>query len=452
MAKVKFYLTDINATNETKLFTRISYGLFEVNEKGTKKYLPLKYPTKIIIPSKVVWDNIKNRVIDTKEADVLLSSYEKENLSVHDAKLLRSKRAYILNSQIADIESTVNSVILELSKEGYLPSHDVLKSKLDAIFFPEKLNNNGNVGIHHMNFLQYIDHIITTSNNKESTLRSYKVVRKNINDFQNKYNRVLTYKNVDIDFYNEFIKYLTTSLNLSKNTIGTRIKILKTFLNMANEQGVNVNRDYQKRAFSKPSEVSENIYLNIDELNQMYKLNGLSEYLERVRDLFIFGADCGLRYSDLVRISKENITDNDTILIRTQKTSTTIETPITPRMYQILEKYNYELPKISNQKYNQYLKDVARMANINERVSITSTKGGLLVTKNYEKWELVTAHTSRRAFATNAYLNNVPTLAIMAITGHKTESAFLKYIKVTNKENARKLQLHPFFTQMTIAK
>ena len=78
MAKVKFYLTDINATNETRLFTRISYGLFEVMKKEISIYL--LNPTRIIIPSKVVWDNIKNRVIDTKEADVLLSSYEKENL------------------------------------------------------------------------------------------------------------------------------------------------------------------------------------------------------------------------------------------------------------------------------------------------------------------------------------------------------------------------------------
>ena len=58
------------------------------------------------------------------------------------------------------------------------------------------------------------------------------------------------------------------------------------------------------------------------------------------------------------------------------------------------------------------------------------------------KWELVTTHTARRSFATNMYKSGFPTLSIMKITGHQTESAFLLYIKVTSEENATRLLEH----------
>lgn len=53
--------------------------------------------------------------------------------------------------------------------------------------------------------------------------------------------------------------------------------------------------------------------------------------------------------------------------------------------------------------------------------------------------------TARRSFATNAYKAGVPTIAIMKITGHRLESTFLKYIRVSAKENAEILSNHPFF-------
>ena len=58
------------------------------------------------------------------------------------------------------------------------------------------------------------------------------------------------------------------------------------------------------------------------------------------------------------------------------------------------------------------------------------------------KWEMVSSHTARRSFATNEYLNGTSTLTIMAVTGHRTEKAFLKYIKVSKKEEAERMKQH----------
>jgi integrase len=76
----------------------------------------------------------------------------------------------------------------------------------------------------------------------------------------------------------------------------------------------------------------------------------------------------------------------------------------------------------------------------------------MLVTQTVDKCELVTSHTARRSFATNAFLTDVPAMAIMKFTGHKTESAFMKYIRMSPKDNAIKLQSHKFFTQMSVVK
>ena len=45
-------------------------------------------------------------------------------------------------------------------------------------------------------------------------------------------------------------------------------------------------------------------------------------------------------------------------------------------------------------------------------------------------------HTARRSGATNMYLAGIPTIAIMKVTGHKTEREFMKYIKITEEQTA----------------
>ncbi len=73
------------------------------------------------------------------------------------------------------------------------------------------------------------------------------------------------------------------------------------------------------------------------------------------------------------------------------------------------------------------------------------TKGGKLIKNELPKYELIKTHTARRTGATNMYLAGIPTIDIMKITGHRTESEFLKYIKVSKQETATKLSSHPYF-------
>ena len=134
------------------------------------------------------------------------------------------------------------------------------------------------------------------------------------------------------------------------------------------------------------------------------------------------------------------------IKIATQKTGETVVVPIKNVVRQIFHKYNGELPSIiSNQKMNEYLKAIGEKARISSDIVKTFTKRAKRQSETFKKHNLITTHTARRSFATNAFLNDVPTISIMKITGHKTEKAFMKYIKISPEENANKLVSHPFF-------
>jgi integrase len=454
MAKVKFYLKD-NKQSETAIYVRISYGA-TVENADSKEYINLKYyVAKSINPA--FWNPKTNRAKGTKD----FPEYPE------------------FNSRLDIIESTINSVFLKLENTNIAPTNIIIKKELDKILKPEI---NVSKDETQKDLFKFIDHLIETSPNKFSTLKSFKVVRKNLQDYQKAKRTVLNFNSIDIDFYNSFIDYLTkptkgknkagetiTKAGLSKNTIGTRIKILKTFINEANDRGINVLPDYKKKSFKVLKEETNSIYLTESELMQIYYIetspesleilrkeyntDKLPDYLAKVRDMFLIGCYTGLRFSDLSKLNKDNVTKDNTINVKTIKTNQSVVVPVHPITKQIFEKYNYQLPReISNQKFNEYLKDVAKIAGINEPITTESTKGGFKVAETTEKYNLVTSHTARRSFATNAFLMDMPSISIMKITGHKTESAFMRYIKMSAKDNAIKMQSHKFFNPMLIAK
>lgn len=458
MVRVNFRLTDKKA-DATNIYAEINYGLYTIVERGKgkgknkdRKYLQLKYTTPVSVPV-ALWNAKDGRV---EYGDQLASVDAQIEGTYSSIKSSAKKNQSEMNSNLLEFRLHVERIVNDLTVDGRLPIRESVKLELDRIYNPDRIDESGvdgNKDFSMMNLVQFIDHMIETlSNLKESTLKSYKVVKKNIEEYQSKNNTVVTPLTADIDFYHSFVKFLSAE-GLAKNTIGTRIKIIKTVLNYASEKkGVKYSPDFRKKSFAKPSEETESIYLNVDELNAIETLV-LSKSLDKVRDMFLIACDTGLRYSDITRLTSENITEDGLIKMMTQKTTTIIYAPMTPRVKRIFEKYKYQLPKpISNKNYNESLKAIARMAGITAPVTRTHTTAGKLHTTTVSKYELVTSHTARRSFATNAYLGGVPTLNIMKVTGHKTETAFLKYIRIGAEESAKKMAKHSHFSHLTVVK
>lgn len=227
------------------------------------------------------------------------------------------------------------------------------------------------------------------------------------------------------------------------NNVGKYIQMLKTFLNEASAKGINTKQDYRSRGFKVVSENADAVYLSEGELQRLQNLDlSKTERLERVRDLFLVGCYTGLRFSDLTNLRPEYIKDG-LIRIEQQKTSDKVVIPCHDIVTVMLAKYNGTLPRsISNQKMNDYLKEVCQLAGLTSIESKAQTKGGKRVTKSLEKWQLVSTHTARRSFATNMYLLGIPAMTIMQITGHRTEKAFMKYIKLDREQHAKVMALH----------
>jgi integrase len=216
----------------------------------------------------------------------------------------------------------------------------------------------------------------------------------------------------------------------------------------AYNEGLTDNKIFENKSFIKVSEAVENVYLSETEIQQIYDLDlSNDKNLESVRDLFIISCCTALRFSDVSRLNENNF-NNDRLTLTTQKTGQKVVIPLHWRVIEILNKYNGQLPHApQNNIFNSRLRTICEMANINDLINVSYTKGGKKVSTTKPKYELITSHTGRRTAATNMYLEKVPTIAIMKITGHKTESSFMKYIKVSEEENAVSLLNHRFFAK-----
>lgn len=240
-------------------------------------------------------------------------------------------------------------------------------------------------------------------------------------------------------FVEGFTAYLTKKKGLANNTVRRFICTLRLFLNEAEMSGAEMSRAFRAEGVIPPSEeLTGQVYLNEDELNELFHMDlSTMPRLERVRDLFIAGAWIGLRFGDLASVRPEHIEGN-TIRINTAKTGTRVTIPVHPIVRAMLTKYGGQLPRaLTNQRMNSYLKEICRMVpGLGTKIMIGRTVAGVTREVARPKWELVTTHTMRRSFASNLYRKGIPARTIMAITGHRTEGAFTKYIRLNADEHA----------------
>lgn len=390
----------------------------------------------------VYWFDSKIRIFYPVGLKVSPAYWNKKQNRVRD--MIECTTKDIINNRLNELEAVAEKYITELKAKGEPVTKEEFRSFLDNYMNPPK-NDTSTLRGYMQDFVENASNKINGKSGVivgTKTQLGYKRTLKYFTAFENHTKKIYDFKDLGLDFYNKYTAFLQAK-DLSVNSIGREIKTLKVVLNEAKKKGKTLNSEYLNGCFVVTTEESDSVYLNDNELELLRNLDlSNNTRLERVRDLFLVGAWTGLRFSDFTRIKEDNIKDGY-IDIEQQKTGKRVVIPLKTVVLEIWNKYDNTLPPVlSNQKFNEYIKEVCKLAGIDAYEHKAITKGGRRRSQRFYKWELVSSHTARRSFATNLFLSEFSTLSIMQITGHKTETSFMRYIKVTPEQHAKLLQLH----------
>lgn len=239
---------------------------------------------------------------------------------------------------------------------------------------------------------------------------------------------------------NDYVNFLREKQGLRNSTIGKQLGFLKWFLRWAFKKGHNTNPAYDMFRPKLKNTQKKVIFLTWDELTKFreYEIPKNKQYLERVRDVFLFQCFTGLRYSDVFNLKRSDIKENH-IEVTTVKTADSLIIELNNHSKAILDKYKkvaFEedkvLPVISNQKMNDYLKELAQLAGIDEPVRETYYKGNERIDEVTPKYELLGTHAGRRTFICNALSLGIPAQVVMKWTGHSDYKAMKPYIDIAD--------------------
>ncbi len=387
--------------------------------------------------------NNKDYVFGTRTKIIVSKIYWKKQ---HNLK--RPKDIEISNKQ-TEIKNEINSIENYLIDEFNKVNPEVinkkwLAEKIEHYYNPPQQQDLPN------EFLKYFDVFLKQKKSEitESTIKKYNTVKELFTRYENGIIQPILIKDIDLKFKTDFEAYCIKN-KYAPNTIARALRSVKTICMHAKYNGIETS--YQLENIKPKYTKVESVYLTTDEIEKIKNIDKskLIESYENARDWLIISCFTGQRVSDFMRFTNQQIrVENGKHLIEftQKKTNKLMTVPLHSEVLEILEKRGGKFPKqISDQKYNDYIKKVCKIAKLNEKVKgskKTETEAGSKIYRKeigiFEKWELVTSHIGRRSFATNFY-GEIPTTLLINVTGHSTEKMFLNYIGKSNKDLAMEL-------------
>lgn len=265
-----------------------------------------------------------------------------------------------------------------------------------------------------------------------STIKSYKTLRQKLLEFEEDSKIKLDVQNFNQEVYNSYVKFLVNKKANTQNTIARGIKSIKTFLKWCNENSYLDNTDFKK--FNQAEVPTNIIALTEEELAKIEKVELNNRYLERTRDTFLFSCYTGQRFIDIKNFEFDKI-ENNYWNLTTLKTNDKISIPLIDSALVLIAKYKRmecnSFPIISNQKTNDNLKKIAKLAEINQMVNVIEFKGNQRIETKVPKHTLITFHVARKTFITLSLLKKLPVPIVMSISGHKDYKTMQKYIDIS---------------------
>ncbi|MGZ3810918.1 MAG: phage integrase SAM-like domain-containing protein [Mucilaginibacter sp.] len=336
-----------------------------------------------------------------------------------------------INRNLQSLRLSLETIHSNAKALGILPSVDYFKDKLNEQFKAKPSQKELSIKEALKLFLDK-----TKVSKAHNTFRNTQTTVNHIGNFIAK--KRIQFSEIDGKFLESFKSYLINEGQLN-NTVSKNLRVLRTFLNWCGDKEQGYLSDFDFKIKVKENDIDV-IFLNYDEVLSLYNLEINNPSLERVRDVFVFGCFTGMRYGDIAKLQHSDIQDHQ-IKFRIEKAGKTKShtVPLAPQAKAILNKYKEwpgekALPVISNQKMNDALKEIAKLAGFDDIITIAEQQGnGEIEEKRYKKYELITCHTSRKSFITISMMLGMPESVVKSITGHsKNSKAFARYYDIVD--------------------
>ena len=351
-----------------------------------------------------------------------------------------------INASLLEYYTEIQSIFKRFEVEDVMPTPEQIKEAFNALHKPVSEEPKPKKEALPCDFFQVFDDFVEDcgrqNNWTDSTFEKFAAVKNHLTNFR----EGLTFEFFDERGLNDYVDYLRDVKEMRNTTIGKQLSFLKWFLRWAFKKGVHQNNAYDSYKPKLKSTQKKIIFLTWDELNRLreFKIPSNKQALERVRDVFLFQCFTGLRYSDVFNLRRSDI-KGDHIEVTTIKTSDSLIIELNNHSKAILDKYKdvaFEddkvLPVITNQKMNDYLKELAEMAGIDEPIRQTYYKGNERIDEVTPKYALLGTNAGRRTFICNALALGIPPQVVMKWTGHSDYKAMKPYIDIADdiKANA----------------
>ena len=342
-----------------------------------------------------------------------------------------------INADLLKYYAEMQNVFKEFEVQETMPTTQQLK---DAFNLRMKDSSEEQQEEAQISFWEVFDEFVKECGNQNnwtaSTYEKFAAVRNHIKEFK---------EDVTFEYFNEFglneyVNFLRDKKDMRNSTIGKQMGFLKWFLRWSFKKGHHQNIAYDAFKPKLKTTPKKVIFLTWDELNKLkdYHIPHDKQYLERVRDVFLFCCFTSLRYSDVRNLKRSDIKP-DHIEVTTVKTADSLIIELNDHSKAILEKYkdvhfenHMALPVISNQKMNDYLKELGELAEINEPVRETYYKGNERIDEVTPKYALLSTHAGRKTFICNALALGIPAPVVMKWTGHSDYKAMKPYIDIAD--------------------
>lgn len=242
---------------------------------------------------------------------------------------------------------------------------------------------------------------------------------------------------IGIDVLEDFNYFLENTKSLKISTAGGVTLKIKYILKKADQNGWSVDNSFYDTRLKREKPFS--IALDRRDIARIYYFKGLTKKEEEMRDFFVLGCQTSLRYSDLIRLTKEHLKDN-IIEIKMQKTKEDACIPVDLYVREIFEKYNYKLPKYKSlQHFNMSIKRICKKVGLIKEIAYETELNGKVIQVKKPMYELIASHTARRSFVTIRLDEGWSIDELSNCTGHRSMTCLMGYSKRDKRKMARRL-------------